>query len=70
VKTEVRHLGNGDEIDTQMGREDRQDLIAVELVPAGVDREHPVAVAVEGDAEVEVAGGDRLAEKPEIGCLQ
>ena len=44
-----------------MRREDRDDLVAVDDVPVLVDREHPVAVAVERDAEVEPAGASPFA---------
>ena len=43
-------------VDAQVEREDRDDLVAVDRLAALVDGEHAVAVAVEGDAEVEAAG--------------
>ena len=55
VEAEVRHLRDRDEVDAEVEREDRDDLVAVDELAALVDREHPVAVAVERDAEVEAA---------------
>ena len=52
VETEVGHHGDGDEVDIQVEREDGEDLVAVDRVAVTVDREHPVAVTVERDAEV------------------
>ena len=52
VEAEVRHLRDGDRVDAEVEGEDRDDLVAVDELSALVDREHPVAVAVEGDAEV------------------
>ena len=53
VEAEIRHHGDGDQIDLQVEGEDRQDLVAVDRLAFGIDREHAIAVAVEGDAEVE-----------------
>ena len=50
-----------------MEREDGDDLVAVDGVPVGVDREHAVAVPVEGDAEVQTGLCDSLLQSPEIG---
>ena len=44
-----------------MEREHREDLVAVDRVAVAVDGEHPVAVAVERDAEVVAAGRGRSA---------
>ena len=54
VEAEVRHLGHRDEVDAEVEREHGEDLVAVDLAPGRVDGQHPVAVAVEGDAEVEL----------------
>ena len=43
-----------------MEREDREDLVAVDCIAVAVDRQHPVAVAVEGDAEIEALLEDGL----------
>ena len=53
VEAEVRHHRDGDEVDAEREREDREDLVAVERLAALVDGEHAIAVAVERDAEVE-----------------
>ena len=67
VEAEVRHHGHRDEIDPEVEREHGQDLVAVDLVPVSVHGEHAVAVAVEGDAEVEPAGTDgRLEERRSV----
>ena len=60
VEAEVRHLRDGDDVDAEVEREDRDDPVAVDELAALVDREHAVAVAVERDAEVEAAGRDEL----------
>ena len=46
---------------SEVEREDREDLVAVERVAVPVDREHPVAVAVERDAEIEALARGRAA---------
>ena len=58
VEAEVRHLRDRDEVDAEVEREDRDDPVAVDDLAALVDREHAVAVAVEGDPEVEAAALD------------
>ena len=58
VEAEVRHHRDGDEVDAEREREDREDLVAVERLAALVDGEHAVAVAVEGDPEVEALARD------------
>ena len=55
VEAEVRHLGHGDQVDAEVEREDREDLVPVDGLAGCVDREHAVAVAVERDAEVGAA---------------
>jgi hypothetical protein len=52
VEGEVRHHRDGDEVDLAVEREHGEDRVAVDRAPARVDREHPIAVAVERDAEV------------------
>ena len=54
-------------LDAEVEGEDREDLVAVDDVPVAVDGQHPVAVAVERDAEVEAAGPHRLLEEREVG---
>ena len=44
-----------------------EDLVAVDHLAPLVDGQHPVAVAVEGDAEVVVSGADGRLEQPEVG---
>ena len=61
VEAEVRHHRHRDEVDAQVEREDGEDLVAVDRVPFPIDCEHAVAVAVEGDSEVEAAVGHRRA---------
>ena len=67
VEPEVRHLGHGDEVDAEMEGEHGEDRVAVELVPGRIHRQHAIAVAVEGDAEVEAALAHRADEEREIG---
>ena len=47
--------------------EDDQQLVAPDHAALAVDRADPVAVAVEGDAEVEALVGDQLLQVGEIG---
>ena len=54
-------------LDTQVEREHGDDLVSVDGLAALVDGEHPVAVAVEGDAEVETLGGDEPSQGAEVG---
>ena len=54
-------------VDAQVEREDREDLVAVDRVSLAVDREHAVAVAVEGDPEVEAAVVDDALQEREVG---
>ena len=67
VEAEVRHHGDGDEVDAEVEREDGEDLVAVDDVAFAVDGEHAVAVAVEGDAEVEAAVGHDALQEREVG---
>ena len=53
VEAQVRHRRDRDELDAEIEREHGEDLVAVDRLAALVDREHPVAVAVERDPEVE-----------------
>ena len=66
VEAEVRHLRHRDQVDAEVEREDGHDLVAVDRIPVRVDGEHPVAVPVEGDAEVVAPAGDGLAKQREI----
>ena len=50
-----------------MEREHREDLVAVDRVAVAVDSEHPVAVAVERDPEIESALADGLLQQREVG---
>ena len=54
-------------LDAEREREDRDDLIAVDGRARLVDGEHPVAVPVEGDSEVEAAVADDLGERAQVG---
>ena len=65
VEAEVRHRRDRNEVDAEVEREDGDDLVAVERVPVGVDGEHPVAVAVERDAEVEPPARDEALQRCE-----
>ena len=53
VEAEVRHRRDHDGVDAEVEREHGEDLVAVERVAVLVHGEHPVAVAVERDPEVE-----------------
>ena len=53
VEAEVGHRRDRDEVDAEVEGHDRENLVTVDGLARGVDREHPVAVAVERDAEVE-----------------
>ena len=61
VEAEVRHHRHRDDVDAEVEGEDGEDLVAVDGVAVAVDGEHAVAVAVEGDPEVEAARAHRLA---------
>ena len=67
VEAEVRHRGDDDELDLEVKRQDREDLVAVHLVPGGVDREHPVTVSVECHPEVDRAAAHGRGEEREVG---
>ena len=67
VEAEVRHLRNRDELDAEVKGEHRDDRVSVDDLPALVDREHPVAVAVECHAEVAAFAADGLLQQPEVG---
>ena len=66
VEAEVRHRRHGDQVDAESEREDRDDLVAVDRRAVLVDREHAVAVAVEGDAEVVRAVAHNLLQRSEV----
>ena len=63
VEAEVRHHRDRDEVDVEVEREDRDDLVAVDQLAVLVDREHAVAVAVERDPEVEAELDDRALQQ-------
>ena len=50
-----------------MQHQDREDLVAVDDLAARVDREHPVAVAIERHAEVGAGASDSLLQSREVG---
>jgi hypothetical protein len=50
-----------------MEGEDREDLVAVDHLAVRIDGKHPVAVAVERDAEVETVALDELLQGAKIG---
>ena len=64
MEAEVRHHRHRDDVDAEGEREDGEDLVAVDDLAALVDREHAVAVAVEGDAEVESLAATGVASAP------
>ncbi len=66
MEAEVRHRRHGDELDTEVECEHRDDLVAVDGLAARIDREHPIAVAVERDPEVEASTRDELLQRAEI----
>src|SRR4051812_34175356 len=66
VQPEVRHHRHGHAVDAEMRREDREDPVAVDDVPVAVDREHPVAVAVECHAEIERVLPDDALQRTQI----
>jgi hypothetical protein len=66
VEGEVRHDGDGDEVDLAMKREHGEDRVAVDGVPSRVDREHPIAVAVERDAEVGPDARHGVLQRPQV----
>ena len=72
AETEVGHGGRHHGVvgqaaaGLQAERADRQDLVAVNRGPARVDRQRPVAVAVEGEAEVGADGADGLPHQVEV----
>ena len=67
VEAEIGHHGDRDLVDLLVEREDRDDLVAVDNVALLVDGEHAVAVAVEGDPEVEAAVEDGALQEREVG---
>ena len=67
VEAEVRHHGDGHELDAERERQDREDLVAVERLAALVDGEHAVAVPVEGDAEMAPGFDHLVAQSNEVG---
>src|SRR5205085_8508344 len=67
VEAEVRHLRDGDELDAEVVGEDGEDLVTVERGAVRVDGEHPIAVAVEGDVEIEVALKHCALEERKVG---
>src|SRR5215831_17354995 len=67
VKAQVRHRRDGHRINAEMEREHSEDLVAVERLSTLVDGKHPVAVAVERDAEIEASAAHDRGERSEIG---
>ena len=67
VEAEVRHHGDGHEVDVESQREDREDGVAVERLPPLVDGEQAVAVPVERDPQVETALDHLLAQSRKVG---
>ena len=67
VEAEVRHLRDGDSVDSEVEGEDREDLVAVDRLAPLVDGKHPVAVAVERDPEVEALLTHDPREERQIG---
>ena len=52
VEAEIRHLGDGDEVDAEVERKHGDDRVTVDRLAALVHGQHAIAVPVEGDAEV------------------
>jgi hypothetical protein len=67
VEAEVRHRRDRDAVDSEVEREDGEDLVAVDRLAPLVDRQHPVSVPVEGDPEVEAASADDVRQRTEVG---
>ena len=67
VEAEIRHHGDRYELDAELRRQDGEDLIPVHDLAHRVDREHPVAVAVERDSEVGSGVDDRPAQGGKVG---
>src|SRR6185437_10338220 len=67
VEAEVRHRGHGNSIDVEVECEDGEDLISVERLAPLVDGQHPIAVAVERDSEVEAAASDDVGQRAKVG---
>ena len=67
VKAEIRHRGHGNGVDAEGEREHGNDLVSVDDLPGLVHREHAVAVAVEGDAEVVGAVAHDVLQEGEVG---
>ena len=67
VQSEVRHHGDGDQVDAEIEREHGDDLVAVDEGSVLVDGEHPIAVSVEGDPEVESLLDHRALQERGVG---
>src|SRR3954470_19849501 len=67
VEAEVGHRRHRNQIDTEVQCEYRDDLIAVDDVPVLVDSEHAITVAVECNAEMELAARHELLQSSKIG---
>src|SRR5712691_9606980 len=67
VEAEVRHRRHDHRVEPEVERENREDLVAVERVAVSVDGEHPVAVPVEGDTEVELLLAHELLQRAKVG---
>ena len=66
MEAEVRHRRHRDRVDAEREHEHGQDLVAVQRRARLVDGEHPVAVAVEGHAEVVVAVPNDVLQQAEV----
>jgi hypothetical protein len=73
VEAEVRHHGHRNTIPreapgrAQVQGAQRDQLVAIHHGARAVDRQHPVAIAVEGEAHVEAAGRHRLGKTLDVG---
>ena len=67
MEAQVGHLRDGYQVDSEVERQDREDLVSVHLVPLAVDGEHAVAVSIEGEAEIRPGARDDAREQRQIG---
>ena len=66
MEPEVRHGRHDDQIDAQVECQHGQGLVAVDDLPPLVHGQHPVAIAIECDPQVEPLFLDRALQQREI----
>ena len=59
----VGHDGDSDAVEVEVTCEDDDDLVAVYFVSLAIDEKTAVAVAIKGDAEVEMVFGDEVFQR-------